>query len=192
MSQVISISQPPFSGRKNLEPYIETLSGIKFYFLDPTADMIDIEDIAHALSNTCRYTGHCRRFYSVAEHSVAVSELTGTLEGLLHDASEAYITDIASPVKPHLTNYKKLESTIQGAVCLKYGVPFPFSEDTHYADLVQLSTEARHLLPSKGNEWRWDEWHVDGRPRRGGIIPRCLSPREAKRLFLRRFRDFQQ
>lgn len=179
-----------FVGRTKHEPYIETVSGTKFYFLAPEENQIHIEDIAHALSNICRYTGHCSEFYSVAEHSVAVSELTGSLEGLLHDASEAYLTDVASPVKPHLANYKALEATIQAAINKKYGCPFPLTEEVHYADLCQLSTEARHLLPSRGDEWNWGVWHPAGRPRRYGIIPRCLSPRDAKQLFLQRFREF--
>ena len=100
-----------------LSPWIETFTGKEFYFLDPTPDSIDIRDIAHSLAFTCRYTGHSRRFYSVAEHSVLVSYLAvDPLAGLLHDASEAYITDIASPIKPHLANYKELEDKIMDKI----------------------------------------------------------------------------
>ena len=74
-----------------MESYIETVSGRKFYFLNPNPEDIDIEDIAHALSMQCRFTGHTKWFYSVAEHAIWVSYLVPVhlaLEGLLHDASE--------------------------------------------------------------------------------------------------------
>src|ERR1017187_10636100 len=76
---------------------ITTFSGIHFWPLLPNPADIRIEDIAHALSNQCRFAGHAREFYSVAEHSVRVSQLCppeDALWGLLHDASEAYLTDV--------------------------------------------------------------------------------------------------
>ena len=79
-----------------------TYTGKEFYPLDPNPADIDIKDIAHALSNCCRFAGHIKSFYSVAQHSVIVSELCepeNALAGLLHDASEAYLSDIARPVK---------------------------------------------------------------------------------------------
>ena len=82
--------------------WIQTMSGVIFYPLDPRPEEIRIEDIAHALSHQCRFAGHCREFYSVAEHSVRVSrELPQEfmLWGLLHDASEAYLVDLPRPIK---------------------------------------------------------------------------------------------
>lgn len=177
---------------KTMEPWIETFSGKKFYFLDPKPEMVDIEDIAHALSNSCRYTGHCSDFYSVAEHSVAVSEIAGdSLQGLLHDASEAYIADISSPVKPHLKNYKTIEKGIMVAIAEKFNFSWPPSEEVEAADLVQLSTEAWHLLPSKGKQWPWEDW-VSVRPKISwGITPRCLSPKRAYKLFLAKYEALQ-
>src|SRR5258706_13895138 len=87
--------------------WIETYSGKQFHILDPQLDEIELYDIAHALSMQCRYTGHCESFYSVAEHCVIVSMLVPkemAIAGLFHDASEAYLTDEVSPVKPHLIN----------------------------------------------------------------------------------------
>lgn len=170
--------------------WVETVSGKKFHFLDPQPEEIDIIDIATALGNNCRYTGQCRGFYSVAEHSVAVSELTGnSLEGLLHDASEAYLQDIASPVKAHLHNYKELEAVVMQAILLKFGADYPYGPAIKYADVIQLSTEARHLLPSKGNDWNWEWIWPEGRPKRFGIIPRFLSPKKARDLFLRKYEE---
>jgi len=176
--------------KDDIDPYIETVSGTKFYFLDPSWDSIKIGDIAHALGNICRYMGHSSRFYSVAEHSVAVSHITGTLEGLLHDASEAYLTDVASPVKPHLQNYKKLESTIMGAIAKRFGITWPLSEETHYADLQMLSTESFFLIPSRGEGWRWENWHPKGRPDVDeGLAPWGHDPKMATEMFLRRFEE---
>lgn len=170
-----------------IEDYIETYTGKKFWFLNPTTDMIDIEDISHALSNQCRYTGHIKHFYSVAEHCVHVSQLTGTLEGLLHDASEAYLTDIASPIKPYLTNYKKLESRIMQEVANKFDFEFG-TDDMHDADRAQLKTEARHLLPSGGKDWL----HHFPTRRVRGIIPKCWTPDQAKMRFLERFYELTE
>jgi 5'-deoxynucleotidase YfbR-like HD superfamily hydrolase len=82
--------------------WIQTYQGGCFEPFNPHPDQIHIRDIAHALALTCRFTGHCLDFYSVAQHSVMVSQIVShkhALAGLLHDASEAYLTDVASPIK---------------------------------------------------------------------------------------------
>src|ERR1051326_5760594 len=79
-----------------------THTGKQFWPLDARVDEIDIEDIAHGLSHICRFGGHCRHFYSVAQHSVLVSRavpLQLRMAGLLHDATEAYIGDMVRPLK---------------------------------------------------------------------------------------------
>ena len=142
-----------------LAPWIETHSGKQMYFLNPTPDMIDIDDIAHSLSLQCRFSGHTSRFYSVAEHSVNVaSELANEsavvqLQGLLHDASEAYLLDVPSPIKQYLTNYKDMETTIMRVIFEKYNIPYPMDTMVKEADSVMLKREAEALLPSKGASW---------------------------------------
>src|ERR1700683_336889 len=82
--------------------WIVTFSGRRFYVLDPRPSDVRIEDIAHSLSLQCRFNGHVKNFYSVAQHSVLVSERcdpADALYGLLHDASEAYIGDMSAPLK---------------------------------------------------------------------------------------------
>jgi uncharacterized protein len=173
-----------------MEPYIELVSGKHFYFLEPKEDDFVIEDIAHALSNTCRYTGHCSRFYSVAEHSVLVSKLLhGTayeLAGLLHDASEAFLADISRPVKAHLANYYELEDKLMEVIAQKWGFEYPLHPAVKHCDVVMLSTEAHYLIPSQGKEWYWG----GKRPSvTAGIRPSCLEPKVAKNLFLERYRE---
>lgn len=174
--------------KRKLEPWIETYSGHQFHFLDPRAESVDIVDIAHALAFTCRYTGHCRSFYSVAEHSVYVSYLADDpLGGLMHDASEAYITDIASPIKQYLVGYAEMESNIMSVLAKKYGFNWPLSPDIKDADATQLKTEAKHLLRSGGKPW------ASSYPtkREHGITPACWSPERAEREFLIRFEEVQ-
>lgn len=172
-----------------LEPWIETFTGKQFHFLDPSDEQIDIRDIAHSLAFTCRYTGHSRRFYSVAEHSVLVSYLAvDPLAGLLHDASEAYITDIASPIKPHLANYKELEDKIMDKIAAKFGFDYPLDPDIKDCDSTQLKTEAKHLLRSGGYPWA----HLYPTRRPHGITPNCWSPEEAERKFLERFEEVRK
>lgn len=172
-----------------LEPWIETFTGKQFYFLDPSDAQIDIRDIAHSLAFTCRYTGHSNRFYSVAEHSILVSYLASDpLAGLLHDASEAYITDIASPIKPYLNNYKELEDKLMSKIAKKFGFDYPLDPDIKDCDATQLKTEAKHLLRSRGYPWA----HLYPTKRPHGITPNCWSPEEAERKFLERFEEVRK
>jgi hypothetical protein len=173
-------------------PYIELISGKFFYFLNPKEDDFVIEDIAHALSNTCRYTGHCSRFYSVAEHSVHVSNLLkGTpyeLAGLLHDAAEAYLPDVASPVKQYLPDYVALEDRLMETISRKWDFEYPLHPAVKHCDLVMLSTEAHHLIPSQGKAW--DLWDYRKRPPiSAGTKPSCVDPKVARTLFLERFHE---
>lgn len=171
---------------QNTEPFIETFTGKRFYFLDPTEESICIEDIAHALSNKCRFAGHCRDFYSVAEHSLIVSLLVPedlALPALLHDAAEAYLEDIPSPIKPFFKEYKEMENKILDVIVSKWGFNLsPNCEEIKIADKVQLRSEARHLLPSMGEGYP----EIEGRI---GKKPKCLYPHLAEEAFLERFYD---
>lgn len=164
------------------EAWIETASGKSFYFLNPDPDSIDIHDIAYSLSNLCRYTGHCSAFYSVAEHSVYVASLLPShlrLAGLLHDASEAYLGDVNSPLKRLLPDYKKIEQGVEEAIAQKFGLEYPHNPAIKHADLQQLRTESYHLLPSKGESWGVSHLRVDN-----GRVPKCVPPAAAYRVFM--------
>ena len=174
-------------------PNILTASGKYFDFLEPRAEHVDIEDIATALSRICRFTGHTRSFYSVAQHSVYVSYLVPeefALQGLLHDASEAYMGDVSTPLKQLIPEYKAIEHRVEQAIAEKFGLPFPLHPSVKQADLTMLVTEKRDLMPTP----TWEQREVDRcawepfegiSPRSVEVVP--FSPDEARALFMRRY-----
>jgi len=109
---------------------ILTYTNTLFYPLEPQVDEVKLEDIAHALSQMCRANGHFKTFYSVAQHSIncAQEALARGLPGrsqlacLLHDASEAYISDVTRPVKCYLDDYRKIEFKLQQVIYAKFGI----------------------------------------------------------------------
>lgn len=175
------------SGFNEDEPWIQTYSGRRFNPINPNYKAIVIQDIAHSLSNICRFTGHCLGFYSVAQHSVLVSYMcdkTDALYGLLHDGSEAFCQDISSPIKrqPEFESYRKVEAKLQIAICKRFGLPEKEPPNVKSADMTLLATEARDLLPSLR-----PDWNLAVKPLPFKIVP--LQPKEAKKLFLDRFRE---
>jgi hypothetical protein len=168
-----------------MKPKILTANGTYFDLLEPENNIIDIEVIAHALSNICRFTGHTVDFYSVAQHSVHASFLVPpehAMAALMHDAAEAYIGDIATPLKRLLPDYALIEMKVEAAVFDHFEIPFPFDACVKRADLVMLATEDRDLLPS-----HFDKWFegTDIEPMTDHII--CWTPHEAQMKFLARF-----
>lgn len=133
--------------------FIVTYTGKHFWPLDPQPEEIDIDDIAHALSIVNRWSGHSPIPYSVAVHSLHVAECCPEhlrLAGLLHDASEAYIADVARPVKKLLTGYQEIEDGIQRAVAQRFDLPsglVPLPVEVVQADLDMLVTEASVFFP---------------------------------------------
>lgn len=142
--------------RSSVENCIQLRSGQYFNLLEPNPEVITVEDIAHALSNTCRFGGHVREFYSVAQHSVMASwqvPLSLKLDALFHDASEAILVDMPTPVKALLPEYRILENTIQAVLAMKFGASHPKPHAVEIADKVMLATERRDLMPTCPIEW---------------------------------------
>lgn len=159
-----------------------------FDFTKPEEFQYDIEEIAHALSNLCRYTGHVNSFYSVAEHSFLVSHLVPekyALEGLLHDASEAFCGDVAKPLKEMLPEYKTIEDRVQEAVATYFNLQYPFPEEVHKADAQMYWTERKSIAASDVVDTLWNKG--TGAVRR--VEPFGWTPEEAKGMFLVRYKE---
>lgn len=168
--------------------WIQTYTGQKFDPAAPRAEDIDIVDIAHALSMLCRYGGHCKRFYSVAEHSVHASlhvAPENALWALLHDASEAYLVDVPRPIKPLLVGYRELEAGIMGAVCERFGLPPEEPVDVTRVDRALLFDERVANMEVAPEPWSTDVPPV-------GAVLAFMDPPSAEAAFLDRFRRLTQ
>ena len=143
--------------------YILTSRGIEFWPLDPRIEEISVSDIAHALSLTCRANGHYKNFYSVGQHSIYCAQeakLRGyskrvQLACLLHDGSEAYISDITRPVKKQLDNYIKIEEKLQKVVYEAFGLGDLTDEELELVKIIDdamLKYEMENLLNYSGIE----------------------------------------
>lgn len=167
-------------------PTIECQSGTLFNFLEPKLEDVLIEDIAFSLANQCRFNGHVPLF-TVAEHSVAVAArlpIHLQLAGLLHDAAEAYLSDVPSPIKQYLPDYCTMEAKIQKVIYEKFNISLTDEQikEVKQADKDATSTEAFYLLPSKGAEWS----SVLFVPQEQ-FQPRLLPPPAAYKLFMHWF-----
>lgn len=170
--------------------YIETFTGKKFYAEYPE---FDLNDIAHALSMVCRYGGHCSSFYSVAEHSVIVSALAeaggrGALEGLLHDATEAYLGDVPAPFKQFLPDWREMDQGLEYALRDTFGLSREKDPWVKECDWVALFLEAYYLIPSRGLDWHGPQECKDKAMEliENGFRIECWNPRLAKQKFLAR------
>lgn len=176
-------------------PHIRTFTGRKFHFLNFTADDICFDDIAHHLSQTCRYVGACKRFYSVAQHSLEVSRRgsnwVAQMWGLFHDAAETYIGDMSSPWKslllmqdhtkmvqgfygmnPDLCPIKRYEETILKAVAEKFNLPWPMPEEVRKNDKDLFKFEMKRL---------WDKYPLTG-----------VGPEDIERHFMYMYCDLEK
>lgn len=193
------------TSERNSSEWIQTFSGRQFWPLDPRPEDIHIVDIAHALSLINRFTGHTRLPWSVAQHSLLVMELTSSyvtsslarldwsaedrqvlidarLQALLHDASEAYLADIARPLKHSVTMapYREAEAKLQGMIFEKYGLSREEHSFVKRADSTALATELRDLMAPPPVPWAPME-----RPSSREL--QRMDPTEAEEKFLRAF-----
>ena len=164
---------------------LQLRSGKYFNLLSPQPGDFTLTDIAHGLSNICRFVGQSKTFYSVAEHSVLCASLVPDelkLTALLHDASEAFIGDVSAPLKQYLSEYKKIEYNIMTVIFKKYGCVYPFASPAiKQSDLTMLAAERAELLTEQDMPWPILEGMTAA-----DCFPRilCLSPVKAKRMFL--------
>jgi uncharacterized protein len=140
--------------------WMQTFLGKQFWPLDPRPDEIFIEDIAHALSLQCRFAGHVREHYSVAQHSLLVSQYcprVDALWGLLHDAAEAYLVDLPRPIKRYSTlgdEYRIIENRLMGTICTRFNLPLECPGKIKEVDDFILQWEQRDLMALPPAQWK--------------------------------------
>lgn len=169
--------------------WMQTFTGRQFWPLDPRPEDVDILDIAHALSHLCRFAGHVRQFYSVADHCVRVSRCAPfgdrmvALGALLHDATEAYVVDVPRPLKRFLPGYKEIEAGVARAIEQRFDLETGILDhaSVKHWDEALLATEARDLMGGESA----GKWSLRAMPLPGVIVPRTSE--EARVAFLERF-----
>ena len=185
--------------------WIQTYRG-RFWVLDPRPEDVNIEDLAHHLANICRFSGACNVFYSVAQHSVLVSNLVRTsqeLAGLFHDAAEAYIGDINTPLKRSLSEggyipgdlgrlvlgyLESIEHNISSAIFEHFQITKYNRQEVKKADMIALYMEKRDLM-AVSEVWG-EEAIYNPLLSREKIIP--LSYKDSERLFLQRYEGLRK
>lgn len=183
------------------QPTITTYTGIAFNLLDPEFNILDI---AHALSNTCRYAGHCNQFYSVAEHSVLVSRLCEELQlgdpfiGLMHDGTEAYLSDVPSPFKQLFPDWIKVDEALEEKLYKHFDMAYPMTPSIKEADVLAYFIEKISLFKSWKTNLTYLEAKYPGYGKRaedlihiGWEIDKYL-PWRAHTLFLERYYELQK
>ncbi len=159
-------------------------SGNWFDLLDPWSSEFSIEDIAQGLANICRYSGQCTSFYSVAEHSIHVSDTVGEfkLEALLHDATEAFLGDITRPLKQLLPQYQEIEKCVEDAIFSRFGLNPNSKSAIKAADLRVLAAEQGQVMPAGT-----DYWAIASGIEKANIRVEYLPPDIARDRFLNRY-----
>lgn len=185
-------------GDPRCDAWIQTASGLCFKPWAPDPVQVRLSDVAHALSNICRFNGHTIFHYSVAQHSILVAteleEMTAgdfharqlcpstrqrvALLGLVHDAAEAYVGDIVSPIKRHVPVFDEIETLVMATIYQAFKLEPPTLAEAavvREADLRMLLTEKRDLHRSEPQSWqcaeglepyqrriiRWSPGHVE-------------------------------
>jgi hypothetical protein len=182
------MNAPPAPG-----PYLQTVSGRFVNPFDPDPGQLDAGDIARALANLSRFGGHTRVFYSVAQHSVIVSQLVeergGDVEdafaALMHDATEAYLGDMPHPIKhrsPLGAAFKEAENHLEQAIQARFRIK-PDVPEIKRVDRALLATERRAF---SGENWHW--------PELDGVEPLDIEleawpPDDAARMFAERYAE---
>jgi 5'-deoxynucleotidase YfbR-like HD superfamily hydrolase len=174
-----------------MEPFIQTVSGRRVNPFAPDPAAIDIADIAHALAHQCRFGGHCRRFYSVAQHSCVVADIAGrradadtALWALLHDAAEAYLGDVPHPVKHNSELgrvYRDAEHRLHEAILRRFGLPLTPPGLVAEIDRAVLAAERQVLMVAV---WDWPE--LEG-IEAADVAIEPWQPEQSAREFLERY-----
>lgn len=185
-----SLQAPQIAATRPDNGWILTFTGRRFWPLDPRPEDVALEDIAHALSMKCRYSGHCTKFYSVAQHSRIVSyHVPEGLEqhGLLHDAGETWLPDVPRPIKASIPGFDKMEARIMRAVYERFGLTDFYNggdpPEVKAIDTRILGDEMRQLMPDGHESYGFDPIKRFGSL---GVVIVPDKPEWAERNFLQR------
>jgi uncharacterized protein len=167
--------------------FIRTFKGQEFHFNDVEHFKPDIAEISHALAHLCRFTGHTPEFYSVAQHCCLVWDhlpVRFKLAGLLHDATEAYISDLSAPLKhmPGMEYYNELEERLYSRIAAVFGLPGRLPREVVEQDLRALATEAKSFFGADV----YHDWNLPYRAWNKTKIE-CWTSEQAERGFMERF-----
>ena len=180
-----------------MKPQIQTHSGKVIDFAEPEKSQYTIEDIAHGLMNTCRYSGQCNRFYSVGLHSFIVASLVEPefeLEALMHDATEAFMADIPTPLKILLPAYREIEKRMDLEIRRQHGIRETPSPEVKAADALALAIEKPVLMGKSTIAWELPD--TSGiEPTRLEFIQNLIAGRGtmtmSKGIFISLYRDLK-
>lgn len=172
------------------EQWISLLSGARFNYNRPEESDVTIEDIASALSNVCRFSGHLPRFYSVAQHLVNTSYIVpekDAFDALMHDTAEAFTNDLPTPLKWALPIFKELEVKIESAMANRFGFNYPYPTSVKEADTNMLILEKLYV---KEDHSIWPNYeNIKVEHLRDKVELESWQPRRAKREFLERYEE---
>ena len=174
---------------RNSDPVILTYTGLYVTPLDLLPEHVCIEDIAHALANQCRFSGHTSKLYTVAQHSVLVARLVPrhlAYDALLHDAAEAYLQDVARPLKEDAyfgQAYRGAETRAERVIAEVFGLIYPHPPEIKVADTQMLAAERRDLMP-RNEDSTW-EVTQDVFPPFTRVVP--WTPERSRNAFMKRY-----
>lgn len=158
---------------------IRTFTGKYVNVFDPKPEMFVIEDIAHSLAMQPRFGGHLPIWYSVADHCIggAISILPDhAYDFLMHEAAEAYLLDLASPIKKRIPGYRKLEDGLLKVLSEVFGFRYPFTKPVKLHDKWML-------------EWEWEHMMLTDQAANAGVN---LSPVHTEQEFLSHYKIMKQ
>lgn len=176
--------------KPNPTAWIQLANGERYNFLTPTDKALTLQVVAHALGNICRFTGHCSKFYSVAEHSVHVSRIVPkqhALAGLVHDAQECIVGDCNRPLKNELPGYKAIEDANWKVFARFFGVAYELPKEVKLADNQMLLAEYQQIMVRNPKN-PWNATWLDG-VYAAPVKVQCWSPTRARREFIKRFHE---
>lgn len=175
------------------EQWIGLLSGAKMNYNYPEESDVTLDDLASALSNICRFSGHLPKFYSVAQHLVNTSRIVPAefaFDALMHDTAEAFTNDLPTPLKWSLPIFKELETRIEAAMAERFNFQFPYPPDVKTADTIMLLLEKKYV---KLDERDWPAYRdIEFEHMKDRVDLKPWQPQRAKREFLERFEELER